>query len=943
MKYYIIAILLLFFLLNSNIYIKAININNDEIPKEIKHGFLQNDSWSYGKTYEYYINITDYKLNEENILDLYTLENLTIINLMKVYTLFTNATIEEIMNNKINKSSSQIYYNQSNSSKLDYLTRLIYFFMPYKKTLKDQTYFIIFIEIDKDIIEALNQEIFFSISSRIPTINLKQKENNNKLFSESLKSRKDIYLYYKFEIDKNINLTNNSILFFVNDTSFPIFSTNLSSLETFDNKMFIIQKNKNEASTVYLGLKSLETKNINVTIALHKNDFYLLDGERRINQKLYIEQINCNNQFYIIENYYDLNDVEMQKFLIINKLYGNYSLKYYNSFQNINFEEFNLKENGIEINNKIESIKGKLAIYILNCFTPTAFIFEIFSNDSLASTLQEGEQYKTFLTPSKSGTEMKLSIIDELKKYNFFISLVDKNKDYRNISQKLNCNLRYKDNVNYFTLEKEDINHNEILYFGDFKFPSITFNLNEGAFIYYYLTSNRLFYNIEEGETIVDKRKMQNLALKIKKDLLFDYITFEAESENKEIKANYELKLLNYEFIEKNNRIMAPLPDIIIPESKILQLKFSNPYNKFDFIIKDNNIDYHMYLLISFINFDINSPIYVNVKYIYNKQIVPLKEIKSEIILPDIEYEINGNKNYLNKSLILFNINKCDFSNNYLFIHYYENNQNIINKYKITKKREIIIENNLYFNSKMRIIKEEENNDKNEIIKSFFPADYYYKGNIIFNYFLINEELYNNSKITKDFSIKFKDETKTKITLYWNEYIKIKNKNKNDIHISTNYSFYILPKDSVINSMCQILLIPSNISIINSTKIELKLEKGEYKVAMIASIIDKEFQINNMYDILYLNVSKRLNIELIVSLTLIGIIIALIVLFFLCRKKRIFLCFKRKEKTISTKIEEKKIINNLSNISENDLLSERESTKSKKEEEELIQNLIDIK
>ena len=198
MRFYII---LLFFLFNPNFDIIGTNIVNNNTPREIKHGILDNDFWSSNTEYEYYINITEYKLNEENIFELYSKEDDRIIKSIKIYTLLTNATIKEILNNKINPTSEDQYIKTENSYKLDFSTGITYFFMPFKKINIDQKYFLIKIIIDD---ENINQNVYYSISNRIPTFYLNFTNNNSILFSGNLKSRDDIHLYYKFELDKNI-------------------------------------------------------------------------------------------------------------------------------------------------------------------------------------------------------------------------------------------------------------------------------------------------------------------------------------------------------------------------------------------------------------------------------------------------------------------------------------------------------------------------------------------------------------------------------------------------------------------------------------------------------------------------------------------------------------------------------------------------------------------
>ena len=915
-------IIIFTFILNiKNIVVKGQNCINRLIPKEIEHGILYIDNWQGNDCHEYYINITDYNLYEENIFEISTTKELDIIRQGQIYTLLTNLTIDEITYNSI--IPKDLYKKQNNSYKIDPLTGDTFFFMPFQKTSHNQKYFIILISP----IQSSNEVVYYSISKRIPTIKIKQDEN--KMFSQILNSTNDTHLYYKFELDQNINLTKNNLFVFIDDISKSIFLTNLSSLISYNSKMFIIEKNKSSnISEFFVGIKNREKKKINITVNIYENDFFYLNGEERLSQKIYFERLSCNNKYYIIENYYNSNE-NLRKFLIVNRFYGNFSLKYYNSIRNINFEEYETKENGTEIINKIEIIEESLNIFILSCKTPSSFTFEFFSDDVKANLL-EGEQCKTYLEPNTIFDTINLKILNgNYNKYLFYLTIFDiKNETSLNYIFDSN---KYK---NQIKLEYPKLSVTEIIYSDITDNIQIKLSTDNGAFIYYYLTSNRLFYNIVEGETFIEDKNKSNLALKIKKDYSFDYITFEAESEYEKMSLNYELKIINLENID-NNRIFAPLPEINKKsESNKINFHVSNPYNKFDSSIEDDN-KYYFYLLINFPNIK-KYPIYVNVKYIYNKNITKLKQNEYEIIKPGNEYEISGDKNYLLKNKIYFNINKCDCSKNYSFTNYYENTKNIIIQNNIINNREKYLTDNLYSNSKF-IIKEE-SNDKNEYKedKFFYPANYYNKGDIYLNYFLVNEQLYNSIEITNDFSIKYKDKIRT-TNLFWNEYI-IKNKTE---HILTNYSIYILPKESPVNTICQLSLIPSNISILNSTNIDINIEEGNYKIAIVASVIDKEFPIITMYDILNLNVSKRINIILIVFSILIVLSIIVIILYFYFRKKRIFICFKRKEDMFSSEIEENKLISGVENKNndEMDALNKERINKT----DELKENIISHK
>ena len=187
--------------------------------------------------------------------------------------------------------------------------------------------------------------------------------------------------------------------------------------------------------------------------------------------------------------------------------------------------------------------------------------------------------------------------------------------------------------------------------------------------------------------------------------------------------------------------------------------------------------------------------------------------------------------------------------------------------------------------------KESEEEKDNSTI---YPAEYYNKGDILINYFLIESSILKELKFTSDFNIIYENgDSWNNIILSWKRYISRESKNSK-IDIPTNYSIYILPKNSIVNTMCQLFLIPSNKSIINKTEIKIDLNEGQYKIAIIASVIDTEMPFEIMYNILELNVIKKSNITSILFLIFFGIIIILLVLILIFRKKLMSLCGRKK-------------------------------------------------
>ena len=162
------------------------------------------------------------------------------------------------------------------------------------------------------------------------------------------------------------------------------------------------------------------------------------------------------------------------------------------------------------------------------------------------------------------------------------------------------------------------------------------------------------------------------------------------------------------------------------------------------------------------------------------------------------------------------------------------------------------------------------------------------------NYFPVQENIYNELSITRNFSIWFQD-TINKTKFEWNNYITNKKGN-----ITLNYSIYIFPKSSPINSICQMALIPPNISLINQNKYEINLDKGEYKMSIIASIINKDFPLTTYYDFIEFTIPKKYNFELIAIFCSFGLIIIIATIFL------IIYCKKRQKDDIDDLIDERK-------------------------------------
>ena len=925
---------LLLFFFSYNNFIISINTILGNIPKEIIHGKPENDSWKAGYYYEYYIDISNYDIDEENVLEIYGINDNINTDYINLYLLLTNITDAELIkNNTITPDIEKDKYNKTSVNiQRDELSRVYYFFLIFKKTAASQHYLIIKIQC----IYSFKSK--FYVGHRIPSIKVeKTVPDKIEIFNQQVQIRDDIRLYYKLDIN-NIDKINNNIYIFLADNNikekhFGVhFFTDFSIVEPYKNDLLILEKNKTNITEVYFGIKSINiSKSIDLIIRIDNKDFYLIENDIRKDIKLYIENIKCDKDIFIIENYKNFN--VYKTFLILEKLYGNYSLKYYDSINNLNFENLNEKT-GIETTDKIIEVASLNSIYILKCKIPSAFNFEIFYDLDLPRTLEAGGSKKTLLHPNfgdDRATCVNL-LIGKLHSYNYEEC---KNEKYKAHVSILNFNNTENNTFEtFFHSQGKDYpvfiksNHTELIYCDNFDryYPNLAFWVENYTFIEYYYSSNNLYQNIAEGRTNIDIYQT-NLAYKIKKDNSFDYILLEAQSKENII-GYYEIKLINDEDLEgSSNNVMVEFPKVKMPEDKNINLNFSNPYNKFESILDENDVFNNFYLLLNFKITKSSINVNINIDLVKSEQIEFLSEAKPKIILPETEYEIKSSKlNYNIKNKIIYNINKCDNTSNYTFISYYQDKNNLIKKSPILNSHEIIILDNLYYQSKMQLHKESNAVEEQDII---YPAVYYNKGDILLNYFFINSNNLNNLKFNSDLSINYEEKDWSNIGLSWKEYVFKEEKNKRT-NIPTNYSIYILPKYSIVNTMCQLSLIPANISVKSKTNVDINLNEGEYKITIVANVIDEEIPFNIKYNTIELNIIKKYNVTLIVLLSVLGVILALIVPFLIFRKK-IILRFKRKRS--STEIDDSIYDNKDSEIND-----EEEQNKAQKQKltEELI-------
>ena len=819
------------------------------------------------ENYIFYLDIQDYKIGDENVLQILCND---IDAIKKIILLEIDESIINKENEIINEENINIIKNisEKNIKKKLYMDKY-YFDILIKKTNKNQKLFCILLNTD---LENNNFQIELYVSSIIPNFYLYEDDiDKGKIFTQVFYMDHKIEKFFKFNLI-NISLEESNLIFYISDKKVSNFLIGNITSNNINGQILVIEKNSTRElnHTIYLSLIG-EFQSTEIQIAKDYHDIKYYYNSNREDTSQYIERLNCNKDFYIIENYQRNN---LNYYLNTVPFYGDYKLVYYEEINGSNINDIFIPNNEIEIDKKVKKIDSFFNILKLSCKTSTLLKIKYFNINNKISEIIEGEEIISY--NEKNQDNIILNADNSLKKYTFFLGIYENTERY-NYTR---INFFFKEYKTLDNRNRTQINQTFQIFHQILPNNKFSFYIQIPGYLKIFLISNLYYKNIVEGLTEITP-EAKNISFKLKKDIIFDYFIIKIYSHNKEklVSVSYEFKIVESDNIVEGYPYVSINPIKIFNKTEII-MRFSNPYDKFNSQIKEND---YIYFLASFNICDENSfPLYIDIRYYSKDSIFTIEQSMPKIILNEKEYKILGYKNFTEKNKILINVNKCNLEKNYIIKSYYENDKNIIAEDEIYRRRNILFHDNLYNNTKFILCSNDSSNISNNKNSNLLKASYYEDGDIYMNYFAINESLYNSIKINENYKISYKD-NKKEIELSWPKYII----NKEIIsNLKINYSLYILPYNSPINSTCQLSLIPPNVSMINKNNYEIDLSKGEYKIAILASIINNEFPLTTYYDILKLDVPTRVDIALIIIIIIsISAVIAIIVIFLYCKKK----------------------------------------------------------
>ena len=207
------------------------------------------DIWNKTQKYIYYIDIQDYKIGEENILQIYN-EDHRLINNINVTEINESIIYHKVYINTMDIETIP----KENHIKYRASLKYHYFEILIKKREKNQKNFVILIETPK--IMNDNTKIQLYVLSKIENINIYKNDidNGQIIFKEfEIDHKKEKYIKFNF---LNISLEDNNIILFTNELKVTTFYLNNISSDLYKTNLFVLEKKSTNKSnhTLYLSL-----------------------------------------------------------------------------------------------------------------------------------------------------------------------------------------------------------------------------------------------------------------------------------------------------------------------------------------------------------------------------------------------------------------------------------------------------------------------------------------------------------------------------------------------------------------------------------------------------------------------------------------------------------------------------------------------------------------
>ena len=372
--------------------------------------------WKSKEKYIYYLDIEEYELNDEIVIQIITEDSLLVLN----YTLYEiNETY--ILNNKTSDIDIKKEKIITRNIKYRLKPKRFYNEILVKKKEENQKLYVFLL--DTSLLLKNKTDFELIVSKKIPLINIQKSDiSEGNCFSHVFSMDPKIEQFIKFNIS-NISLENHNLILYLNEQGVSSFY--LGTLKGQKRKvtsLYIFEKNSTQDNNfiIYLSLIGQANK-AQFQMKLDDHDIIYKYSESRKSVNHYIERLNCTNDFYIFESYFVVDDkIRRESYnLDVIPLYGDYEIFYYDIFNNyINDIEhlFSKENNNTKKIEGITPINSEISAIIVSCKMPS-FIGIKYIGQNINLNISEGREITCTL--------------EEKRYMNNFLFLKDLNKEYK--------------------------------------------------------------------------------------------------------------------------------------------------------------------------------------------------------------------------------------------------------------------------------------------------------------------------------------------------------------------------------------------------------------------------------------------------------------------------------------------------------------------------------
>ena len=345
--------------------------------KELKYNSNLNLLYNGNKEFYFYVNLSQYDLNEENIITFKFGNQILERNLLshcyaKAINLDSDDDNKLIANMPVNEEENEAIFNLLTGTNDRYQ---LYFKNTQEKIENKTTYLLIYLSIHIDQYDADDflepEEFSVYLSNKPEIINLADyKDKTHFIYNKNLQINNDLPIIYKILLPSEEYVISLSYLFYTSDSIQTVYNNTLLNNEAHLNKKSMMlyalspsQKEYFYTKVLYIKLFSFSSKEINFRIESTESNIYYIHNEQRKIKTFSNKLSDCSKSVYYIGDY---GSSTAKGYFYQETLYGKINT-YYKGIINPNDKSILINEDSSYLKDCFFPLETALDIVELKC------------------------------------------------------------------------------------------------------------------------------------------------------------------------------------------------------------------------------------------------------------------------------------------------------------------------------------------------------------------------------------------------------------------------------------------------------------------------------------------------------------------------------------------------------------------------------------------------